>query len=471
MPSRSYRRYMHLLTNITERSDKFAQPESESYAEAVASFNLLADLRPAAAMTATSVADVVEAISTANRAGLPLSVFTTGHAALGLPSLEGALLVKMALDARVQVDAERRVATVPAGASWGEVVAAATEHGLAAMHGSSATVGAIGYLLRGGLSFYGRLKGLASNSLRSVTLITSEGHMIKADASNDPDLFWAIRGGGGGFGIITEVEIDLFPMWQITTGFTAWSATDAHLIAPLWRKWTESAPREVTTSIRLMNLPPLPGIPAPLVNGQILVLDGAITIETEGELSRAREYAAVLLEPLRAAAAPVMDTWHTGSPADLIMTHMDPPEPAPARADHYLLNNVDDSAIDAWLAAAGPGSSSVLAVSELRQLGGAFRDRAEHGGVLNGIDGQFAALNVGIPMGMATVDLIRAQMQRIRETLSPFDTGFTAPTFVEEAGSPHRALPADLEARVEVIRQRFDPSGMFALDVMRATIR
>jgi hypothetical protein len=448
----------------------FHQPSTVEYASATSTFNVLAALEPDAAVVARSTADVVAAVATARRRGLDLAVYTTGHAAKGLPSLAGALLVRVAFDAAVTVDPERRVATIPAGSQWGDVVALAAQHGLAAMHGSSATVGAIGYLLRGGLSFYGRLHGVASNSLRSVTIVTFDGSVVRADAETEPDLFWAVRGGGGGFGIVVEVEIDLLPMWQIITGFTAWDARDADRIAPLWREWTATAPREATTSLRLMNLPPLPEIPDALKNGQILVLDGAVSVTTQADLERGNDIAADLLDALRQTAAPVMDTWHIGSPLDLPATHMDPQDPMPYLSDHFIVGGFDDAAMTEWLSAAGPESGSALTSAELRQLGGAFSDENPGGGALDAIGGQFAAFNVGVPMGLATPGVVLAHQQRIRESLARYDTGFTAPTFVEELDSRHRALPASVQDRVDSVRRRFDPAGMFERDVVRATI-
>ena len=458
------------------RTDFFESPSTDGYLAATATYNLLGDLRPEAAVVATCVDHVVEAVETARRTGKNLGVYSTGHAARGMSSLADELLVRVAFDAPVRIDAERKIATIPAGALWGEVVERAAEHGLAALHGSSATVSAIGYLLRGGLSFYGRLKGVASNSLLSVTVVTADRGVVRADAHTEPDLFWAIRGGGGGFGIVVEVELELFPMAKIVTGFTAWDASDAATIAPLWRDWTDSAPREVSTSLRLMNLPPLPGVPEALTGRQILVLDGAVSVPTSGDLPAALDMAAELLEPLRAAATPLMDTWHTADPIELPATHMDPPDPVPFLTDHFVIDNLDDAAIATWLTAASPGSQSVLIAAELRQIGGAFAEggvgagRAA-GGAFSSLAGQFAVFNVGVPMGLATPELVVAFQQRIRESLAAYNTGFTAPTFVEEAGSQHRNLPAAVEAEVDVIRGRFDSLGVFERDVVRATIR
>lgn len=448
-----------------------AFPPSPGYTAAVSSFNLLPSIAPSAATVVRSIRESVDAVRAAASARLGISISTTGHAAAGMGDLTGTLLVRPQFETPVTVDAGRRVAIIPAGANWGDVVRAAEVHGLAAMHGSSPTVGAIGYLLRGGLSFYGRRRGLAANSLLSITLVTATGDVVRTDPTTDPDLFWAIRGGGGGFGIVVEVEIELFPMWRVLTGFTAWDARDADRIAPLWRDWTESASPEVTTSLRLMNLPALPEVPEALRYGQMLVLDGAIGVETPADLVFATDVAEALLAPLRSNVTPIMDTWHAGPPSDLAATHLDPLAPMPYVSDHFLIDHFDDGGIALWASTAGEGSGSVLAAAELRQLGGAFARPGGDGGALDRIGGQFAAFNLGVPVGDVTPELIAAQQRRIRSSLGYYDTGYTVPTFVETRDSRHRSLASREQERVDQIRRRLDPTGVFERDVIRATIR
>jgi FAD/FMN-containing dehydrogenase len=124
------------------------------------------------------------------------------------------------------------------------------EHGLSALHGSSSIVGVIGYLLGGGLSFYGRRYGLAANSLRSLTVVLADGEVVEANATNLPDLFWALHGGGGGFGVVVQAEIDLVPMHSIVTGMAAWDVAEAVRLAPVWQVWTRTAPPDTARTPR-----------------------------------------------------------------------------------------------------------------------------------------------------------------------------------------------------------------------------
>jgi len=147
-------------------------------------------------------------------------VLSTGHASAAVRPVRHAVLIRTELGGSVDVDTTRRLARVPAGASWQAVVDAATPHGLAAPHGSAATVGVVGFLLRGGISFYSRKIGLAVNSVRAIELVTADGELRRVDADHDPDLFWSLRGGGGGFGVVTAIEIALFPATSVITGST-----------------------------------------------------------------------------------------------------------------------------------------------------------------------------------------------------------------------------------------------------------
>ena len=266
----------------------FSLPGTPDYAEATAAFQLAAPVDPIGAFTARSVDDVVRAVATARRANLPLRLSTTGHAMGRTGPLTDSLLLRPLIDAPVRVDPATRTARVPAGKTWGEVLPEAVEHGLTALHGSSSTVGVIGYLLGGGLSFYGRRFGLAANSVRSFTVVSADGDVVEASATHHSDLFWALRGGGGGFGVVVEAQIDLVPMHAVVTGMAMWNAADAVRLAPVWQSWARTAPPEITTSLRMLTLPPLPSIPPFLARKRVLALDGAVAAVTEADLPAAQ---------------------------------------------------------------------------------------------------------------------------------------------------------------------------------------
>ncbi|WP_433136300.1 FAD-binding oxidoreductase [Actinomadura nitritigenes] len=448
-----------------ERSAGVAFPGDPAYEAAVAVFNLSARPRPAAAVTATTVEQVRAAVRYAAEKGIPVRVQTTGHASAAVSPMDGALLVRTRLSGGVEVDAGRRVARVPAGTTWGAVVGAAARHGLAVAHGSSPLVGAVGYLLGGGASFYGRRAGLAVNSVRAVELVTADGEPCRADPASDPGLFWAIRGGGGGFGIVTAVEVALFPAAEVVTGAAFWPAAHAGRLLAAWRRWCADAPEEATTSLRIVALPPDSALPAPLRSGPLVSVDGAFLAPTPNDAAAARRQAEELLGPLRAIARPVMDTWRPTPPAAVLRAHLDAPEPIPFIGDHFLLDALDEDAAHAFLRVNGAGGGSPLVLAGFRHLGGAFGRPDPAGGALTRARGAFAYLGSGAPIGGVDAGALREHCSKVRAALAPWDTGWTVPSLVEDADRPQRHLTADEIRAVDRVRARVDPAALFQGDV------
>ncbi|MER5570797.1 FAD-binding protein [Streptomyces goshikiensis] len=453
------------MTTVNEYPADTARRGDPAYEAATQVFNLFAPVAPAAAVTAHSVDEVRSAIRRARAQGMGVRVQATGHASATARPMGNDLLIRTGLGAGVEIDAEGRVARVPAGARWGAVVEAAARFGLAAPHGSSPTVGVVGYLLGGGLSMYARHTGLAVNSLRAVELVTADGEARRVDAAADPELFGALRGGGGGFGVVTAVEVALFPAARVVTGAAFWPASDAARLLPVWRRWTQTAPDTATTSIRVMNLPKLPEIPAVLTAGPVLCLDGVVLAPGEDDLTTMRTHAQDLLAPLRALAEPLMDTWHEAGPTAVPETHMDPPEPVPVLGDHMLLGELGDEGIDAFLRVTVERPGSALTVAELRQLGGALATPVPGSGALGHLDARYAYSGAGVPGGGATEREIREHCALVRETLTPWDTGRTAPTFVASLEQPQGHLDAEGVLAADRVRLRVDPDGVFRGDI------
>ncbi|MFF8867302.1 FAD-binding oxidoreductase [Streptomyces sp. NPDC015139] len=453
------------MTTVDEHPAELARSGEAAYEAATRVFNLFAPVRPAAAVTARSAGDVRAAIARARARGLGVRVHATGHASATARPMDEALLIRTELTGGVRIDPHRRIARIPAGTGWGAVVAAAAPYGLAAPHGSSPTVGAVGYLLGGGLSMYARHTGLAANSVRAVELVTADGEERRVAADLDPELFWALRGGGGGFGVVTAVEVALFPVAGVVTGAAFWPAGQAGRLLPLWRAWTERAPHEATTSVRVMNLPKLPEVPAVLSAGPVLCLDGTVVAPGSEDLAVARRQAGELLGPLRAAAEPLMDTWHEAGPTAVPETHMDPPEPVPVLGDHMLLDELGDDGITAFLRATVDRPRSALTVAELRQLGGGLAEAGPHHGALGRLDARFAYSGAGVPGFGGTEEEIRAHCGEVRSALAPWDTGRTTPTFVASLEQPQGHLTPDAVRTADRVRARVDPDGLFRGDV------
>lgn len=457
---------MNIRTNTAESGPTLAAAGETAYDEAAASYNLACDIAPGFAVTATTIAEVQAIVAAANERGLNVRVHATGHASdAALPYDEEDVLIKVRLDGGVIIDPETRTATIPAGTTWGDVLAAATPHGLVPLHGSSASVGAVGYLLRGGLSFYGRRYGLASNSVTSITLVTADGSVVTVNHGHDRALFDALRGGGGGFGIVVSVTTSLIAADSVFTGAAFWPVSEAAFLLEVWEAWAETAPHAASTAFRIMSFPPLPELPPQLTEGPVVCIDGAV-LDDAGRTGA--EIAAELLEPLRRQAEPIFDTWHAGVPTDVPETHMDPPEPVPFRADHQMLTTLGAKGRKALLSIAGTAAGSELAVVELRQLGGAFAVADPRGGVVNSLPGAYASLSAGILAGPVTPEGTEAQLTALRKAMGQWDTGLTAPTYVERFDAPQKSFDASVAAKVQAVRDRVDPRGLFGRDVTAA---
>jgi hypothetical protein len=424
-----------------------------------------APARPDLAVTATTVDEVRAALRRAVTDRLAVRVHSTGRAAGGVRPVRGGLLLRTRMTGGVRVDRRQRIARIPAGATWGEVVAATAPHGLTAAHGPARAVGAVGHLLSGGVSLYGRCVGLAANAVRAVELVTADGTLRRVHVAADPELFAALRGGGGGFGVVTAVEIGLFPVTEVVTGAAYWPVAEAGELLRTWLGWTRDAPRAATTSVRVLSLPPSPHLPPALTAGPVFVVDGAVVAAVPAEVPGARAAAADLLGPLRAIAEPVLDTWAPTGPGGVFDAHGDPTDPVPRVGDHMLLGELDDAGAAAFLAAAGPGSGSPLAAAGLQQLGGRFTTGAPGGGVLDRLTARFSYAGSGPAADPASAAAVRAHCSRVRRALRPWDTGLTVPGLVEDVGRPQRHLDEAALDLVDAVRDRVDPHGLFRGDV------
>ncbi len=224
-------------------------------------WNLAADQHPFAVALVESAEDVAEVVRVAGAHGLRVAPQGTGHGAKTLPALAGTILVKTAMLRDVAIDAGARRARIGAGARWGDVIGPAAEQGFVVLHGSSPDVGVVGYTLGGGLGWLARSRGLAADGVAAIELVTAAGGLVRADREHEPDLFWAVRGGGGSFGIVTAIEIELFETPDLYAGALFWPVERAAEVLRAWRDWAATVPDEVTSLGRILHVPPLPTCP------------------------------------------------------------------------------------------------------------------------------------------------------------------------------------------------------------------
>ena len=472
--SRTPRYHLPVRAERPARSASAGPIGSRAYRDAIKAFDSTHPMRPALAGTATSVADVQTALGIARERGLGVRMHSTGHGASRQADMSRDLLLRVRIHEPVTLDQPRGVVRIPAGTAWSSVVPVLAPHGLTAAHGSSSHVGAVGYLLGGGLSAYARSTGVAANTIESVEMVLADGRLVMVDAQHEPELFWAIRGGGGGLGVVTAVNVRAFAPGEIVTGAAFWRLDDAPAVADAWESWSRTAPSTITTSIRVMNLLPVPGVPARLFGRRLLVVSGTAVDRgpATGTDASAADAAGGLLGRLKAVARPVFDSWQPGDALEVPNTHMDPPVGAAHVADHMLLDHGTGagqgrptSPVASWLHLATEGPTRKLDMMELRQLGGALADSPAHGGAVAALAGGLGYFAVGARLPWRGDVVNRAALDVVRDVLSAWDTGRTAPTFAVDRGRPQRSFGDRSVARVTAVRTAVDPAGLFAGDV------
>ena len=236
-------------------------------------FNAALTQDPTLVATPADEGDVGVVVDFARAHGLQIAPQGTGHLAAPLGSLEQVILLRTGRLRGAEIDPEHRRARVRAGSTWQEVIPAASELGLAALHGSTPGVTVAGYTLGGGVGWYGRKLGLAANQVTAIEVVTADGRLRRTDPEHNPELFWALRGGGGNFGVVTAVEFELFEIPEVYAGamFFPWDRSAEVLRA--WLDWTRTVPDEVTSVGRMLQFPPLPVVPEPLRGQSFAVLE------------------------------------------------------------------------------------------------------------------------------------------------------------------------------------------------------
>jgi FAD/FMN-containing dehydrogenase len=423
-------------------------PGDSNWDEARQAWHLAVDQQPAAVAVPENVNDVIEIVSWAVENGLRVAPQGTGHNAPALGELSGTVLLKTHRMRGVTVDPVARTARAEAGVIWIEVVEAAAQHGLAALAGSSPDVGVVGYTLGGGLSWLARKHGIGANKVVAIELVTADGVFRRVDRHNDPDLFWALRGGGGAFGVVTAIEFELVELAEVYAGHLFFPIERAEQVLRAWRDWTETVPDEMTSVGRLLQLPPIPEIPEPFRGNSFVVVQAIYSGDDVAEAER-------LLEPMRELGAAV-DTFGVMPVPALSRLHMDPEEPTAGIGDGGTLRTLDDETIGAFVNAV---VGTPIVAAELRHLGGAVaRPKPEHG-ALAAFDAPYLSFAVGmIPVPELRVPL-RAAVDGFVEALEPWAAEHTYLNFAEGRRDAKTLWTETAHHRLRRVKEQYDPAN------------
>ena len=318
----------------------------------------------------------------------------------------------------------------------------------------SGGVGVTGYALGGGIGWLSRLHGLASTHISSLEVVTADGEQRHVDADNEPELFWALRGGGGGPAVVTSMEIALFELREAFAGALMWPLESAPEIVHAYREWIATTPDELTSTIRLLRFPPLPEIPDPLRGRELVAITLAFTgTEADGN---------ALVAPLRGLDSPYLDTLAMIPAPALGDISGDPQDPVPAIGNGLLLDHFTRETADAYLELGGPSAQTPFVSLEIRQLGGALKRATPDPGAGGPLTSEALAFATGVPVDPDLGAALDRAHDALRERLSPWiGKRSSLLTFDERGRSLRGAFTAPVADRLAAVTRSYDPDGIF----------
>ncbi|MGN6610411.1 MAG: FAD-binding oxidoreductase [Angustibacter sp.] len=428
--------------------------DDAALAREAAAWNLATTHRPAVVVAATGAADVVAAVRFARSEGLSVAVQGTGHGATAA-FCDGVLVTTRRM-AEVAVDAERRTVRVGAGAVWRDVIAAAAPNGLAPLSGSASGVGVAGFTLGGGMGLLSRKHGFAADHVRSLDVVTADGRLRHVDVRTEPDLFWALRGGKGSFGIVTALELGLVELPELTAGAMVYGGEHATAVLHAWREWCTTLTDDTSTSVALLRLPDAPMVPEHL-RGVLTLHVRVAHLGSPAETER-------VLAPLRACAPALLDDVIARPYTDADAVHRDPVDPMPSWERGAGLADLDPDAVDALLAVAGPAAQLPLVVVELRLMGGAMGRQPEHPNAVAGRDTAFSLMTIG-PAVPALREAVPAAARAVHDALAPWRSSTTVTNWLGDLADREAVCASwsfDQQARLRATKTLYDPWDVFS---------
>lgn len=426
-----------------------AVPGDKKYDALVSPWNVAVPVRPAAVLAAFDAQDVVEAVQFAARHGLRVTPQATGHGPMA--DLTTELLVTTKELDEVVIHPEEGWARAGAGVKWLKVVEAAAPYGLAPLSGSITDVGIVGYTTGGGLGPMARTYGLAIDKVRAIEVVTGDGVLRRVTPTEDPELFFALRGAKGMLGIITAIEFDLVRQPRFYGGSLWFDGADAPAVIEAWRAWSAELPEEGTTSFALFQLPDMEGVP-PMLAGRLTL---SIRFVWTGSAEEGERWFAAM----RAAAPVILDDVADKPYTAIDSVHTDPLDPTPAYEAGHVLTDFTAETAEALLALTGPGVASPQILVEVRQLGGAFARPGEHPSAFASRAAAYSLLVVGI----AEVPGVEDHAAAILDAMSPWIGGHRLPNFTFTPEEYVDAYDEVTLARLRRALRTYDPDGVMTI--------
>lgn len=429
------------------------RPDDDGFEAARGAWNRCIQHQPELVVRAGSADDVRNAVAYASAQGLPLAVQSTGH---GIPhQLTGGVLLDVSDMTGVSVDPKAQTVTLEAGAQWREVAQATDRHGLAPLSGTAWNVGAVGYTLGGGLSLMLRQYGFNADSILSAEVVTADGQLRQVSPTEHPDLFWALKGGGGNFGVVTSLTIRVYPVSRVYNGMIIYPAERSREVIAAWRDWTCAVPDTVTSAAMLVTVPPMPTVPEMLHGKKIVVIRATVS---DGDASAIEELKSTLGEPM-------MDTFGETSYLEAALSGLEPEDPLPAASATALLRDVSEATADRI--AALLESELPFIMIDIRHLGGAAGREPEQPSPIGNRDAGFMLATHGIAEDPTIARAIEEESERAfadcGEDLHPgLLTNFISHNSTLE--QVRRIYSPAAFARLQEIKRAYDPQNLFRMN-------
>ncbi|WP_214366693.1 FAD-binding oxidoreductase [Pseudonocardia sp. H11422] len=451
-----------MLTSVTARlrdqvRGRVVEPDDEDYEQARRVYNAVHDRRPAVVVRAVDAADVIATVDAAHESGLDLAVRGGGHSVAGFGTVDDGIVLDLGAMRGIRVDPIARTVSVQAGCTWGDVDHATHAFGLGTPSGIVSTTGVSGLTLGGGIGYLSRAHGLSCDNLIRADVVTADGRLVRADAKEQPDLYWALRGGGGNFGVVTELEFTLHPVDQVYGGPMLFELEHAEALLTTFRDWIADAPRAMGGFAAFQIAPPLPFIPQARHGEPFVILVTSFT----GPAAHGAE----LLGAFRDIAEPVAE--HVGVLSYPAMNSMFDALLPPGLRHYWKSSFARELTADAIAAhlVHGPRVPFAQSAMQLYPIDGAVHDMGPGDTAFAHRDAAFAPIIAGTWPDPAGDDAALAWVRDYFAALAPHSTAGGYVNFMP-ADDRHR-VPDNYgsnHGRLVEVKRQYDPDNLFHLN-------
>jgi hypothetical protein len=418
------------------------------------SFNAAITHRPAYVVVVTSADDIKEVVNICREHSLAVHIQSTGHGAHS--GIESGVLISTGKLQHVTIDHENQLATIGAGVRWDKVIAAAAPYDLVPVAGSSDNVGVVGYLLGGGFGPLVRSHGVSSDYIQSITVVTGKGELLTTSADAHPDLFWALRGGKSGLGVVVELAFKLVKLKTLYAGSMMYAKEDCEKVLRFWVDWIKDADPAVSTSVSLVQFPDFEKIPEAFRGKSVLSFRFAFP----GDAEKGK----TLVQPFRDIARPLIDDVKEINGAEMARIHNDPKDPTPTWMSGLMLEYIDQEFISIYLEQFGPGKKTPFMFGDLRHLGGKVKEDVKEGSAVSGRNAAFIVSFAGINPAQFEKELPEATAL-LNKKMSKWKANEMNINFIGKTGSKaqYESLwPAEIREKLNLVRKKYDPGELFA---------